>query len=407
MVTRRQWLALAAATFACRQREEAASSSARAATNMPPAPTTLSNSAPAEAPRPPAPAPERQSGAHALAARYPAFAKLPWVALGDLPTRPTPAPALAKALHLGELWIQRDDRSSALFGGSKIRKLERLLADAEQRGKKRLVTFGGAGSNHAVATAAFGRARGFQVTVALAPQPKTPLVARQLAACLSFGAQVESIEGVADAYAAARAHAAEDTYVIAPGGTCFLGNLGLVDAAFELAAAVERNELPAPDVIVTAMGTMGSSAGLAFGLPAAGLRAEVLAVRCSSSASSGPQLFQRLCGELRRDLERVDPRFPLRPANVTIDAGSLGPGYGRTTAAAERAIALAREHAALELEATYTGKALAALVRRAPDLQKRTVLFWASNPAPLAIDPAEADASKLPEPLRAYLSGRS
>lgn len=323
--------------------------------------------------------------------------------LGDLPARATEALGLAKALGLGELWIQRDDRSSKLFGGSKVRKLERLIADAKRQGKKRLTTFGGAGSNHAVATAAFGQAHGLSVTVRLAPQPKTPLVARQLAACLSFGATVESIEGVADAYASAQAHASEDDYVIAPGGTCFLGNLGLIDAAFELAGAVQRNELPAPEVIVVAMGTMGSTAGLAFGLPAAGLTAEILAVRCSSAASSGPALFERLCGELARDLKGVDASFPLRRSTVRIDAGSLGPGYGRSTPAAERAIRLAHEHQDLELEATYTGKALAALMRRAPELGKRRVLFWVSSPLPLDVRLSVADAAKLPEPLRAYL----
>lgn len=405
MVTRRAWLALAATTLACRDEDtgDRPAASVGAVSQGAPSASVLSSSSLAPTTSPPSTPAERIAGARALAARFPEFAKVPWAPLGDLPARATEAPRLAKAIGLGELWIQRDDRSSTLFGGSKVRKLERLIADARRLGKKRLVTFGGAGSNHAVATAAFGRAHGFAVTVRLAPQPKTPLVARQLAACLTFGANIERIEGVADAYAAAREHAAEDEYIIAPGGTCFLGNLGLVDAAFELAAAVERKELPAPEIIVVAMGTMGSSAGLALGLPAAGLSAELLAVRCSSSTTSGPALFERLCAELARDLTRVDRAFPVRHAKVIIDAGSLGRGYGRTTPAAERAIQLAHEHHDLELEATYTGKALAALMTRNAELAKRRVLFWVSSPRPLDIHASAADATKLPEALRPYL----
>lgn len=333
---------------------------------------------------------------------------VPRLALGALPTPVDSAPALARAAGLGELWIKRDDRSSAVFGGSKVRKLERLLGEARGLGRRHVVTFGGVGSNHAVATAAFGVSQGFRVTVQLAAQPTSESVARHLAACISFGAEVESVPGVADAFrraerSASRAQEAKRPYVIAPGGTSDVGNLSMVDAAIELRGQIDRDELPEPDVIVMAMGTMGSAVGLAFGLRAVGLSSSVLAVRCSSPSTSSRPAFARLSTSFAAYLTSKGAPADLIPAAVELDDTALGRGYGIPTPQAERAILLAKEHADIDLESTYTGKALAAVLARASALRAKRVLFWATQPAPLAIDPASVDEASVPLALRRYL----
>ncbi|HXI04708.1 MAG TPA: D-cysteine desulfhydrase family protein, partial [Bradyrhizobium sp.] len=45
------------------------------------------------------------------------------------------------------LWIKRDDQSSSLYGGNKVRKLELLLGAARDAGKTRILTLGAAGSH--------------------------------------------------------------------------------------------------------------------------------------------------------------------------------------------------------------------------------------------------------------------
>src|SRR3954465_787799 len=51
------------------------------------------------------------------------------------------------------VWIKRDDATAGAESGNKIRKLEFLLADAQERGARVVITCGGLQSNHARATA--------------------------------------------------------------------------------------------------------------------------------------------------------------------------------------------------------------------------------------------------------------
>ena len=55
-----------------------------------------------------------------------------------------------------EVFIKRDDSLGPALGGNKTRKLEYLLAEAGQRGARKVVTFGGLQSNHARITARGG-----------------------------------------------------------------------------------------------------------------------------------------------------------------------------------------------------------------------------------------------------------
>src|SRR5438552_10592906 len=92
----------------------------------------------------------------AMERRFPALAgRFPRVRLTTLPTRVHPLKRLAAELGLGseQLWVKRDDQSGALYGGNKPRKLEFLLGNALGRRKKSVLTFGGIGTHHGLATA--------------------------------------------------------------------------------------------------------------------------------------------------------------------------------------------------------------------------------------------------------------
>lgn len=65
---------------------------------------------------------------------------------------------------LRQLWIKRDDLTDPFISGNKWRKLKYILKDAVSSGKSHLVTFGGAYSNHLVATAAAAARASFQST---------------------------------------------------------------------------------------------------------------------------------------------------------------------------------------------------------------------------------------------------
>ena len=61
-----------------------------------------------------------------------------------------------------ELFIKREDRIHSFVSGNKYRKLKYNLIEAESKGIKTLLTFGGAFSNHIAAVAAAGKDLGFK-----------------------------------------------------------------------------------------------------------------------------------------------------------------------------------------------------------------------------------------------------
>ncbi len=69
-----------------------------------------------------------------------------------------------QVLHLpaGDIWIQRDDLIHPIVSGNKWRKLTGHLNQMSSEGKRILITFGGAYSNHLVATALAAESAGFR-----------------------------------------------------------------------------------------------------------------------------------------------------------------------------------------------------------------------------------------------------
>ena len=61
-----------------------------------------------------------------------------------------------------ELWLKRDDLIHTEISGNKWRKLKYNIQEATNRGHHKLLTFGGAYSNHIAATAAVGKLLGIQ-----------------------------------------------------------------------------------------------------------------------------------------------------------------------------------------------------------------------------------------------------
>src|SRR5256885_14709987 len=93
--------------------------------------------------------------------------------LGDWPTPLDRAAALGGAVGIAELTVKREDRSSARYGGNKVRALEFLLAGA--RPGTVFVTLGGTGSTPCLATPGHAAAAGGRPPLApIPPPPATP-----------------------------------------------------------------------------------------------------------------------------------------------------------------------------------------------------------------------------------------
>ena len=313
---------------------------------------------------------------------------LPRVPLAALPTPVQPMPHMGAALGLDRLYVKRDDLSDPAYGGNKPRKLEFALGKALREGRKAVLTFGGAGSNHTLATTLYARRAGLQTIAMLVPQPNTHALRRNLVMSLHSGAELHYHGGMLSVAAATLrqllAHRVRDgcfPLIVPPGGSDALGVLGHLNAGLELKRQIDAGALPEPDCLYVACGSMGTSVGLLFGLVLAGLRTRVTAVRVTSRVYVSERKARRFFLGAKRLLQAADPSFPGIPfprAQFVLRHEHFGQEYGRYTEGSVRAVRLAKETEGLCLDGTYTGKTLACLMADAAagHLRGKTVLFW-------------------------------
>jgi 1-aminocyclopropane-1-carboxylate deaminase/D-cysteine desulfhydrase-like pyridoxal-dependent ACC family enzyme len=272
--------------------------------------------------------------------------------------------------------VKRDDLTSPLYGGNKVRKLEYILADARARGATRLVTIGAVGSHHVLATTLFGVREGFAVEAALVPQPKTEHAVEVVRAGLGGGLRAMAVGGYAGVVANVVPRVlAKGSYFVTVGGSSALGALGYVDGARELAAQVRAGEMPEPDLVVVALGSGGTVGGIAAGLEAEGLRSKVMGVVVAEPAWFVAWRARRLARACLR-LLGLRPRRGWLDDRLTLDRRWLGAGYGHATDAGARATIEAAE-GGLTLDPTYTAKTFAAALAR--------VAAWSAEPAPKTV----------------------
>jgi D-cysteine desulfhydrase len=335
--------------------------------------------------------------------------------LPKLPIASLPTPVSVQSLSFGQVWIdvavKHDDLTSQLYGGNKVRKLEYLLRRAMDRGARRIATFGAAGSNHALATAIHASEAGLDCTCFLSHQKATPNVGRTLNMHRQLGTEIVRWGGGIDQVALFREHLqGRGVWVVPLGGTCWLGAVGFVAAAFELALQIEAGLLPHPERIYIACGTTGSAAGLAVGLAAAGVDTNVQAIQVADNPFASEWKMHRLMAKTQFILNRLDPTFIANDwgERITWRDEFLAGGYARLDEATARAVDIAKDQLGLSLEPTYTGKAFAALLHdlQRPDYDGAPYLFWNTyNSAQLPVGTGRpATLGNIPEDFEHYFS---
>lgn len=309
--------------------------------------------------------------------------RLPHVRLGVFPT------PVEQLRHMGHdsLWIKREDLSSPTYGGNKVRKLEFTLAEALRRGHRTVVTIGGLGTNHGLATAIYGEQLGMATRLLLYDQPVTRHVQQVLLLLHEHGAELHRYKTLLGAGAALYTRERllnPRAYLLASGGSSPLGTVGVVNAMFELRAQVDAGLMPEPDYIFCPLGSSGTMAGLSLGGILAGIKSRVIGVRVTMD-HAGPvpiankgtvqSLMRRTLSLLRKHSREV-PAVAL-PEQQVLDS-YFGGGYGCATSEGRDATARAMELEGLRLDQTYTAKTFAAVrdFIAAPGNADATVLYW-------------------------------
>ena len=344
--------------------------------------------------------------------------RLPWARLADVPT---PVESIESVLtSLGsagvDAWVKRDDLTSPIYGGNKVRTLEPLFGEAQAFGASRVYATGAYGSNHAVASVLHARRVDLRAGAILFAQPFSETAVANLRVLMSQPADlVDAVHWSMLPLAMLRVHVRASRrhtrpYVMLPGGATPRGGLGYVSAALELARQVERAEMPRPRTIVLPVGSTCTSAGLLAGthlaahrgigfVDAAGRPAppDILSVRVTPWPVTSAWRIATLAGRILSFLAQlVGEESVMAPARslrrrLRVDGSQLGHGYGYATEAGRSAIT-AFQQSSMALDTTYSAKAAAALIQAAQGphaLLSGPVLFWATKssvPLPLGGD---------------------
>jgi 1-aminocyclopropane-1-carboxylate deaminase len=247
-----------------------------------------------------------------------------------------------------QLYLKRDDLIHPEVPGNKWRKLKYNLAAASEMGHTRLLTFGGAFSNHIRAVAAAGRYFGFATVGVIRGEEHEPLNA-SLAYAVSQDMRLTYLDRstyrrkTEPAVLAALVDEFGPCYVVPEGGS----NAPGVRGCAELPAEIK----PKFDVICCASGTGGTLAGIAAGLPES-KRAVGFAVLKGG---------QFLDDEVRRLQHEA---FGSVTANWSVDYDFHFGGYAKRTAALDEFIAdfEARHHVTLDW--VYEAKMMHGLLAR-------------------------------------------
>ncbi|MEY2934214.1 MAG: hypothetical protein RL033_4963 [Pseudomonadota bacterium] len=245
--------------------------------------------------------------------------------LGDFPTPVEPLQRLAPELSgVSNCYVKRDDLSSPLYGGNKVRTLEALFGQARREGRAWVAATGAYGSNHAVATVLHGARQGFRSAVLLFPQPSSATARANLRVSLGQADRVLALPHWSclpfSAWSFSRwcRSQGEAPLIMPPGGAIPRGCLGFLSAGLELGLQVQAGLLPPPTEVVLAVGSTCSTAGLLVGLALATRldvgfserdparrRPRLVAVRVTPWPVTSPVRILRLAGRLVRWLRTL------------------------------------------------------------------------------------------------------
>jgi D-cysteine desulfhydrase len=323
--------------------------------------------------------------------------------------------------NAGQVYVKRDDISSPIYGGNKVRTLESLFGSALAQGCTQVVAVGAYGSNHAVATVLHAPRASLGSGAIVFPQPVSDTARDNLRVTAVRANELHPLwhwSAVPFAMWSLRRRLRgqeRNALVMPPGGANPIGALGYVSAALELADQVRAAELPAPGQIVLGVGSTCTSAGLLLGCALATrlgigfrVRPQVVSVRVTpwpvtsrfriiSLALRTAELLRRLSG---------DDRFAFSKAELgqglQIDGRFLGAGYGKITNEGLQAMQTLAPWGPQALDTTYGAKSAAGLLARMA-ITTGPIVYWATKSSvPLPSIP-DADLARAPASVLNWL----
>jgi L-cysteate sulfo-lyase len=296
------------------------------------------------------------------------LAKFPRLRFAHLPTPLEPMANLSRLLDGPNIWVKRDDCTGLAGGGNKTRKLEFLMADAEQQGADTIITQGAVQANHARQTAAIAAKLGYECYLLLENRTGSDdpdflangnvLLDDIYNARLSdFPAGTDMNQEMLSLSEELRA-AGKKPYIIPGGGSNRIGALGYVNAAYELVGQCNDQGLKV-DHIVHATGSTGTQAGLVTGLTAIHSGIDLMGISVRAPKEAQEENVYRLACETA---EFIGSSAALNRSDVVANSDYVGEGYGMPTDGMIEAVEMTARHESILLDPVYSGKGMAGLI---------------------------------------------
>ncbi|EED33166.1 D-cysteine desulfhydrase [gamma proteobacterium NOR5-3] len=296
------------------------------------------------------------------------LARFPRLHFAHLPTPLEPLKNLSRELGGPNLWIKRDDCTGLAGGGNKTRKLEFLMAEAEQQGADTIITQGATQSNHARQTAAIATKMGMACEILL--EDRTGSTAQDynyngnVLLDELFRASLSRYAGGTDMNAAMEDLAGQlradgkKPYIIPGGGSNPVGALGYVHCAMEMLYQADTMGLRM-DLVVHGTGSAGTQAGLVAGFAGSNSQVPVLGIGVRAPKPLQEENVYKLA---QRTAELLGIPGAIEREQVQANCDYVGEGYGIPTPATIEAIELFARSESILLDPVYSGKGAAGLI---------------------------------------------
>lgn len=296
------------------------------------------------------------------------ISRFPRLHFAHLPTPLEPLEKLSRLLDGPQIFIKRDDCTGLATGGNKTRKLEFLLAEAQQKNADTIISQGATQSNHVRQTVAISSKLGLKCEVLLEHRTgsEDPNYLENGNVMLNrlFGANIRSVPAGTDMDAAMEEVAegicknGGNPYIIPGGGSSPTGTLGYVNCAMELVGQANDRSLRI-DHLVTATGSAGTQAGLLAGLEGTRSGIPVLGICVNANKEIQEEkvftlaektaVFLGIPGSVKRE-------------TVVANGDYVGPGYGLPTDGMIEAVHLLAREEGILLDPVYSGKGMAGMI---------------------------------------------
>lgn len=254
-----------------------------------------------------------------------------------------------------QLFVKRDDLIHSEVSGNKWRKLKYIVQHFQQSKNERILTFGGAYSNHLLATASACQQLGIPSIGIVRGEELNSSSNIILSKCKELGMELHFVSREEYALRNMKEYHEElivqfpNSYIVPEGGACYYGMIGCQEIV---------RELPPFHHLFVAQGTGTTACGLLLGLHSEKLHVVPSIKNFDSKNEMG--LLYRKAGF---DDETIEELFE----NLIVHNQYHFGGYAKQTTELTDFIAVCKENLQLPLDNVYTSKAFFGLMNEMED----------------------------------------